>query len=64
MSNPSPTRYKLDLEMKASIAYDYLCENYGSKFIDDLLGYIKMERIKLADDLEVKRLLDLINNIG
>ena len=53
----------MDVELKSQIAYESLCENYGKKFIDDLLGYIKMDKITLADDLEVRRILELLNKV-
>ena len=58
-----PKSYSMDVELKSQIAYESLCENYGKKFIDDLLGYIKMDKITLADDLEVRRILELLNKV-
>ena len=57
----SPSKYMPDLEIKSSVVYEYLCENYGIKVVDGILQFLSLEKIDLAEDKVTKKILLALN---
>lgn len=60
-SSLSPNKYTPDLEIKSSVIYESLCENYGIRVVDGILHFLSLEKIDLADDKVTKKILLALN---
>ncbi len=60
-NNLSPTKYTPDLEIKSSIIYESLCENYGIRVVDGVLEFLGLQKIDLAEDKITKKILSALN---
>lgn len=60
-SSLSPSKYTPDLEIKSSVIYESLCENYGIRVVDGILEFLGLSKIDLADDKVTKKILLALN---
>lgn len=53
--------WKRDDDLQADLAFSTLCENFGENTVKGVMGFLKIEKIELADDKTFQYMYKLLN---